>query len=982
MNQWLSIGLVAVIANSAILAFTLFFLNANYRKKYLLAWALAFSGFAARGVCILVNVNFGGTVKLLLAMEQFLVIGCALLLLSGACQFLERRLPKSILIAATVVSCWVAVSVAAGFDPAFVYAPSYALLGTMFILFGVLFLRQPRKFGTVGRIIAGSALVVWGLHQYDYPFLRHIPWIAPWGFLFGSVLALFVAVGVIIMFFEKLQARYSEHETRYASILRSSMDGFWLVGGDGYLLEVNDVYCRMSGYSRDELLTMRIPELDANPNPAEIERHMERIRERGEDRFETRHRRKDGSVFDAEVSIQFQHAGGGLFVNFVRDITERKRSETALRKSELTLRTLKNSIPDPVWLKDADGVYMYCNDAFERFIGAREAEIVGRSDYDFFDRELADAFLYNDRMTIEADGPRVNEEWLTFAEDGYRGLFETIKTPMRDSHGHLIGVLGIARDITQRKRNEEALREREIFLQEIQRIAMIGGWKANIETDYLFWSDEVNRIVEAPLDYKPGLTEGMRFYAPEYLPKIHAMLLSVMGGNTNLEVECELVTRRGQRKWVHLRASGMVEAAGKSSVMGTIQDIDSQKKAQLELMQATARAESANKAKSEFLANMSHEIRTPLNGILGMLQLIESTSPDAEQGQYAAMAITAVKRLTRLLSDILDLSKIEVGKLPIVNGPFDVWSLRDDIVDLLHLGVKDKGLELVFDIAPDMPRTLFGDALRVRQILFNLVGNAIKFTETGSVHVTMSRLPYCRAGHACVLFEVADTGIGIADDMLGLVFEPFTQAEGAYFRRFQGAGLGLAIVRKIVRMLDGEVAIDSESGVGTTIYCVLPLQLVEDSPVACQAAESAAPPRHGELTILFADDDAASLFAGKRMLEKLGYTVVTARNGQEALAALCGRAFDLVLMDVQMPVLDGVSATREIRQGRAGVQHAHVPILAVTAYAMAGDREKMLGSGMDGYVAKPMQFEELRAAIDAVLGKEGQGDPEWVRPRL
>ena len=969
MNQWLSIGLVAVIANSVILALTLFFLNVNYRKSYLLTWALAFSGFAARGLCILVNVTIGGNTKLLLAIEQFLILGCALLLLAGACQFLERRLPKWMLVAVAVVACWISVSVAVGLDLTVVYMPSYALLGTMFILFGLLIIQQPRKFGTVGRLIAGSSLVIWGLHQYDYPFLRHVPWFVPWGFLFGSILALFVAVGVIIMFFEKLQARYSEHESRYASILRSSMDGFWLVGGDGRLLEVNDVYCRMSGYGRDELLTMKIEELDANLTQEAIERHMGRIRERGEDRFETRHRRKDGSVFDAEVSVQFHSAGGGLFVNFVRDITERKQSEKALRKSELTLRTLKNSILDPVWLKDADGVYLYCNDAFERFIGAREAEIVGRTDYDFFDQELADAFLYNDRMTIEADGPRVNEEWLTFAEDGYHGLFETIKTPMRDFHGNLIGVLGIARDITQRQRNEEALREREIFLQEIQRIAMIGGWKANVETDYLFWSDEVNRIVEAPLDYKPGLAEGMRFYAPEYLPKIHAMLLSVMGGDTNMDVECELVTGRGKRKWVHLRASGMVKAAGESSVMGTIQDIDSQKKAQLELLQATARAESANKAKSEFLANMSHEIRTPLNGILGMLQLIEGTSPDAEQGQYAAMAITAVKRLTRLLSDILDLSKIEVGKLPIVNAPFDVWSLRDDIVDLLHLGVKDKGLELVFDIAPDVPRTLVGDALRLRQILFNLVGNAIKFTETGSVQVTMSRLPYCRAEHACVLFEVADTGIGIADDMLGLIFEPFTQAEGTYSRRFQGAGLGLAIVRKIVRMLDGEVAIDSEAGVGTTICCVLPLRLVDASPVACPAGERAAPPRLGELTILFADDDAASLFAGKRMLEKLGYTVVTARNGQEALAALCERTFDLVLMDVQMPVLDGVSATREIRQGRAGVQNAHVPILAVTAYAMAGDREKMLGAGMDGYVAKPMQFEELRAAIDAVLGK-------------
>lgn len=387
-----------------------------------------------------------------------------------------------------------------------------------------------------------------------------------------------------------------------------------------------------------------------------------------------------------------------------------------------------------------------------------------------------------------------------------------------------------------------------------------------------------------------------------------------------------------------------------------------------ELIKAKDSAETASKAKSEFLANMSHEIRTPLNGILGMLQLMASTPLDDEQKEYILAAIRSSNRLTRLLSDILDLSKIEAGKLTLDEEAFEIAGQRETILDLFAMEAKGKGIVLEFSIDKRMPSRLVGDKSRLQQILFNVIGNAIKFTDAGSVQVAVTPLGL-QHGALRVLFVVQDTGIGIADELLQIVFEPFTQAEGSYTRRFQGAGLGLSIVRKLIGMMHGELTIDSTEGMGTTVYCSLPFKLPD--ALSEKHEEHAAKVdnlrQDRPLRILFAEDDAVNLMAGTRLLEKSGYTVGTAMDGQEALAKLSDHEFDLVIMDIQMPDMNGVAATRAIREGRAGRDKANIPIIAMTAYSMSGDREKFLAVGMDDYISKPVNMAELHAAITKVM---------------
>jgi PAS domain S-box-containing protein len=555
---------------------------------------------------------------------------------------------------------------------------------------------------------------------------------------------------------------------------------------------------------------------------------------------------------------------------------------------------------------------------------------------------------------------------------------------IRDRSGSLTLALVTFRDVTAAKEVEKTIRESEARYRLLAESVPVGVFECEADGRCTYvnswWVSLSGRGRSQQLGY--GWLEAIH---PEDRARILEEWKNAARRGDPWRCEYRVQKPEGQDIWVRVVTTAASFQDGiPGSFVGTIEDITEQKWIETTLLQAKEAAEEANRAKSEFLGNVSHEFRTPMTVIMAAIEHILGTNPEPEARPYLKMAQTSAESLLRLIEDILDLSKIEARKMEFDRTPFDPRQWVGDAVRMLSLKAEEKGLKLSLKIAPATPQILIGDPDRLRQVLFNLIENAIKFTDVGEVEVGME--PENGLGEqdkAVVRFFVRDTGIGIPKGKMDRLFRSFSQVDSSHTRRFGGTGLGLALSRRLVEGMGGRIWIESEEGKGSLFSFVLPFALpAEEKSGQPEPSEGEFHPASQPIpaNILLAEDDPAVCHLIELSLRKRGWIVVGAADGEEALGRWEGETFDLILMDVQMPKMDGFTATRKIRE-RESRTGSHIPIVALTAHAREEDRRKCLEAGMDAFLAKPVRTEDLYAAVEGFLAgghrEKGRGGGRW-----
>ncbi|MDD3925212.1 MAG: PAS domain S-box protein [bacterium] len=921
--------------------------------------------------------------------------------------------------------------------------------------------------------------------------------------------------------FKDSSAKTVAIEHLYLALSEGSPNWISLLDSSGMRLAINDKGLEITGLNREEITGIPFADLWHDEYHQAATGALSQALQGQQAFFEGEYLRPDGRAIILSVTINPVVGMGGKINRLLcicHDITEQRQTQQKLLESEHRFRTILENADLVAVILDEQGKLLFCNNYCLEITGWQRDDVIGKEWFQQFlvpnsSEEIRQLYLGH---ILSGDIPTHYENDIV-TRQGERRTIIWSNTPMLDDSGKVTGMTSIGQDITKRKRAEEALRESETNFRELtENIRQMFWLQADEKLLYIspafeeIWGKKRSEVYDAPVG------SFLNAVHPEDIERVHnAYAQHTSGSTASYNDESFRIIRPDKSvRWVRARTFPIYNNKGIAyRTAGIAEDITETREMEQQLLRTKEAAEAASRAKSEFLANMSHEIRTPMNGIIGMTELVLHTELSGEQREYLESVRMSANYLLAVINDILDFSKVEADRLEMEINDFEIREAIADAVRTLAIKAGSKGLELLMDVSPQIPDYLRGDQGRLRQIVINLVGNAVKFTDEGEIVVSV-QVEEQSDEQTTLHFCVSDTGIGIPEDKQSLIFEAFTQADASNTRRYGGTGLGLAISTRLVGLMNGRIWVESEAGKGSKFHFTavftkaridqaqltglkldgLSVLVVDDNPtnlrilkemlerwhmqpdMASSGSEAIArlkertradsgyalmivdynmpemnglmlveeirrhpefaqtaimmlssedlgvsleycrrnginlyvtkPVRQSDLLravkaaiigfqhsaqsaranlsltdikrektwkVLLAEDDAVNQKLAMRLLEKQGHEVRLARDGKEALQAFEEERFDLVLMDVQMPEMDGFQATAAIREQEL-TSGKHIPIVAMTAYAMTGDREKCLAAGMDAYVSKPISIQELLDVIDHLM--MGTGQPE------
>lgn len=759
-------------------------------------------------------------------------------------------------------------------------------------------------------------------------------------------------------------------EAQVSTILDTMLDGVLTLSPKGIVLSANKTALSMFGSKNSEDVVGRLicdflPETVNEDLPFECCAGSAAAIETTGKRLETTGRRLDGKNYPVEMSLsEVIIEGSSSYTVILRDLSEQKAAAAKVEQAETRLVDAIESLPDGFVLYDADDRLVLCNSKYREFYGSSADLIQPGVKFEEIIRQGAMRGQYQ-----VADG--VLEDWVAMRMEHHRNPGAPMEQHLDDGRWLRVietrtsegGLVGFRVDITELKNREAELRRNEDLLRNVVDASFDGVIVMNGDGVVLDFSPAAEDV----FGWKAGEIVGEKmsdYIIPDKYRQAHddglaRFLKTGEGPVLGKRIEIEGQHRDGHEIIVELAIRHTKGAEG-PLFLGYVRDITERKAADAALRDAKEKAEAANEAKAKFLAMMSHEIRTPMNGVLGILSLLRDTDLNPDQADYVKTARESGRSLLELINDILDFSKLEAGRMDLDPVAFRLRSVVKSVVDLFMPIAKDKGLDLSLSYPANLPQIVVGDAGRLRQVILNLVSNAVKFTEVGFVEIAVD-IETEDPVRPTFRFSVKDSGIGIPEDKHDALFGDFVTIDSSYTKKQGGTGLGLAICKQIAHLMGGEVRLESREDAGSTFEFLVPITLADEQAVVVEDEHvETSTELPDNLAVLLAEDNATNQIVVSHALESAGCKIDIANNGKEAVRAASKRDYDCILMDISMPEMDGIEATRRIRGGH---RNTSTPIIALTAYSLRGDKERFLASGMTDFLAKPVEKDDLLACI-------------------